>query len=42
MAGSPATRSWRPSGAPDGTPLPAERALVTDFEALRTTGDYPR
>ena len=25
----------------DGTPLPAERAFVTDFESLRTTGDYP-
>ena len=25
----------------DGTPLPAEQAFVTDFESLRTTGDYP-
>lgn len=27
---------------PDGTPLPTEQTFVTDFEALRTTGDYPR
>ena len=26
----------------DGTPLPAEQQFVTDFESLRTTGDYPR
>ena len=26
----------------DGTPLPAEQGFVTDFEAVRTTGDYPR
>jgi hypothetical protein len=25
----------------DGTPLPAERIFVTEFEALRITGDYP-
>lgn len=25
----------------DGTPLPVEQAFVTDFESLRTTGDYP-
>ncbi len=25
----------------DGTPLPAEQGFVTDFEALRTTGDFP-
>ena len=25
----------------DGTPLPAEQNFVTDFESLRTTGDYP-
>jgi len=25
----------------DGTPLPAERIFVTEFEALRTTGDFP-
>ena len=24
-----------------GTPLPAEQGFVTDFESLRTTGDYP-
>ncbi len=25
----------------DGTPLPAERAFVTDFNSLQKTGDYP-
>ncbi len=25
----------------DGTPLPAEQQFVSDFESLRTTGDYP-
>ena len=40
-AGSPRTRSSPPCGSTDGTPLPAEQHFVTDFESLRTTGDYP-